>query len=110
MNASNKSRGGWRSRLLDYTPLANLEKGPREWWLTPPRSGIYLVIAPWIYRHPRFFGSMAVSVSVVPLVAGFICLSYDVYGWAAFFLALAALALGGGAWYLSIANSASTRT
>jgi hypothetical protein len=109
MNASSQSMSGWR-QVLDYTPIANLQKGPRGWWLTPPRSGIYRVIAPWVYRHPRFFGSLAVSVSVVPLVAGFICLSYSVYGWAAFFLVLAALSVGGGAWYLSIAaRSASAR-
>ncbi len=108
MNASSHGMSTWR-QVLDYTPLANLRKGPRGWWLTPPRSGIYLVIAPWVYRHPRFFGSIAVSVSIVPLVAGFICLSYSVYGWAAFFLVLAALSLGGGAWYLSIARSAESR-
>jgi hypothetical protein len=108
MNASGQSMGGWR-QVLDYTPLANIRKGPRDWWLTPPRSGIYRVIAPWVYRHLRFFGSVGVSVSIVPLVVGFICLSYSVYGWAAFFLVLAALALGGGWWYLYIDRSAAGR-
>jgi hypothetical protein len=42
--------------------------------------------------------------------AGLICLSYGVYGWAAFFLILAALNLAGGGWFLSIDASASART
>jgi hypothetical protein len=40
---------------------------------------------------------------------GFICLSYSLYGWAAFFLVIAALNLGGGAWYLTIDRSAAVR-
>ena len=43
-------------------------------------------------------------------VAGFICLSYAVYGWAAFFLVIAALNIAGGCWDLSIAGSAAART
>jgi hypothetical protein len=108
MNATSEGMRGWRL-ILDYTPLANLRKGPREWWLTPPRRGIYRVIAPWIYRHPRFFGVAAIAGGSVPVAAGLICLSYGVYGWAAFFLVLAALALAGGYWYLTIARSASAR-
>jgi hypothetical protein len=39
-----------------------------------------------------------------------ICLAYGVYGWAAFFLAVAALKnLAGGYWYLTIARSAPAR-
>jgi hypothetical protein len=95
---------------FDYTPLANLRKGPREWWLTPPRSGIYRLIAPWEYRHLRFAGAVRIVGSGVAAAAGAICLSYSVHGWAAFFLAIAALNLAGGSWYLAIARSASART
>jgi len=42
--------------------------------------------------------------------AGLICLAYGVYGWAAFFLVLAAGNLAGGYWYLTIDRSASART
>jgi hypothetical protein len=35
-----------------------------------------------------------------------VCLSYGVYGWAAFFLVLGALNLAGGGWFLCIARSA----
>ena len=42
--------------------------------------------------------------------AGIICLSYKVYGWAAFFLVIGALNLAGGSWYLTIDRSGSART
>jgi len=45
----------------------------------------------------------------VAATAGVVCLSYGVYGWAAFFLVLGALNLGG-YWYLTVARSASART
>jgi hypothetical protein len=45
----------------------------------------------------------------VAAAAGVICLSYGVYAWAAFFLVIAALSLGAGYWFLTIARSASTR-
>jgi hypothetical protein len=43
-------------------------------------------------------------------MAGFICLAYDGYGWATFFLTTGALALAGGSWYLTIARSQAART
>jgi hypothetical protein len=46
----------------------------------------------------------------VAAVAGFICLSFGAYGWAAFFLVIGAVALAVGSWYLAIARSASSRT
>jgi hypothetical protein len=85
-------------------------KGLRGWWLTPPRSGMQRLIHPWAYRHLRFFGVGHIAGGSVAAAAGLICLSYGVYGWAAFFLAIAALNLAGGCWYLSIARSASART
>jgi hypothetical protein len=45
----------------------------------------------------------------VATIAGVICLSYGVYGWAAFFLVLAALEVACAYWYLNIARSASAR-
>jgi hypothetical protein len=95
---------------FDYTPFANLRKGRRGWWLTPPRSGAHRLIAPWEYRHLRFFGAGRIAGGSVAAAAGLICLSYGVYGWAAFFLVLAALNLAGGSWFLTIARSASART
>jgi hypothetical protein len=78
----------------------------RAWWLSPPRPGVQRVIAPWEYRHLRVFALGRIAGGSVAAAAGIVCLSYDVYGWAAFFLVLAALNLAGGCWYITIARSA----
>jgi len=85
-------------------------KGLRGWWLTPPRPGLQRLIHPWEYRHLRVFGVGRIAGGSVAATAGFICLSYGVYAWAAFFLVVAALNLAGGSWYLTIARSAPART
>jgi hypothetical protein len=95
--------------MFDYTPLANLRKGLRGWWLSPPRTGIYRLIAPWEYRHLRFFGVPRIAGGIVAAAAGLICLSYGVYPWAALFLVIGALNLAGGSWFLAIANSGPAR-
>ena len=84
--------------------------GLREWWLSPARSGMYRLISPWEYRHLRASGSTRIVGGSVAAAAGVVCLSYRVYGWAAFFLVLAALNFAGGSWYISIARSAPART
>jgi hypothetical protein len=68
------------------------------------------LINPWEYRHLRAFGVMRIFGGSVAAGAGVICLSYDVKGWAAFFLVLAALNLAGGSWYITIDRSAPART
>ena len=55
-------------------------------------------------------GPGVLPVAAVAATAGVVCLSYGVYGWAAFFLVLGALNLGGGYWYLTVARSASARS
>ena len=85
-------------------------KGLRGWWLSPPRPGMQRFINPWEYRHLRLVGGTRVVGGSIAAAAGVICLSYGVYGWAAFFLILAALNLAGGGWFLAIARSASART
>jgi hypothetical protein len=85
-------------------------KGLREWWASPPRPGLHRLINPWEYRHLRFTGVTRVAGGSVAAAAGLICLSYGVYGWAAFFLVIGALNLAGGSWYLTIDRSASART
>jgi hypothetical protein len=82
----------------------------RGWWLSPARPGMHRLIAPWEYRHLRFSGVAHIAGGSVAAGAGVVCLSYGVYGWAAFFLVLGALHLVGGYWYLTIARSASART
>ena len=106
MNASSEGMRGWRL-VLDYTPFPYIARGQ---WLSPTRPGIYRLVPPWVYRHPRFFGAGHIAGGSVAAAAGLTCLSYGVHGWAAFFLVIAALNLGGGYWYLTIARSASAAT
>jgi len=67
-------------------------------------------IAPYEYRHLRAFGVTRMAGGGVATAAGLICLSYGVYGWAAFFLAIAAANFAGGYWELSIDRSARAGT
>jgi hypothetical protein len=85
-------------------------KGLRGWWLTPQRPGLQRLIVPYEYRHLRGFGVTRIAGGSVAAAAGVVCLSYGVYGWAAFFLVLAALNFAGGYWYISIDRSAPART
>ena len=75
----------------------------------PPRSGMRRLIYPVVYRHLRGFGVAHAAGGSLQAAAGLVCLSYHVYGWAAFFLVLAALNLAGGYWYLTIDRSAAAR-
>lgn len=84
-------------------------RGLRGWWLTPPRSGLQRLIAPWEYRHLQGFGAARIAGGFLAAVPGAICLAYSVWGWAAFFLAIALLNFAGGSWYLSIDRSAAAR-
>lgn len=85
-------------------------RGLRGWWQTPRRTGMQRLINPLVYRNLRAFGVMHIAGGSVAFAAGFICLSYGVYGWAAFFLSIAALNLAGGSWYLTIDRTAAART
>ena len=85
-------------------------RGMREWWRSPPRHGMQRLLAPFEFRHARFFGVTRIAGGIVAAVAGLICLSSSVYGWAAFFLIVGTLNLAGGYWELTIARSASPRT
>jgi hypothetical protein len=80
--------------------------GVPGWWANPPRPGLQRLINPWEFRHLRFCGGARVAGGCVAAVPAFICLAYGVWGWAAFFLAIAAANVAGGYWYLSIARSA----
>jgi hypothetical protein len=85
------------------TPNDNTEAlGLRGWWLSPPRPGLDSLINPWEYRHLRISGVMRIFGGSVQADAGVVCLAYRAYGWATFFLVLAALNLAGGYWYLTI--------
>ena len=81
----------------------------REWWLSPPRSGMQRLIAPPEYRHLRAFGIARIAGATVAAAAGSVCLLYAAYGWAAFFLVIAALDLAAGYWELTLAHSRNPR-
>ena len=85
-------------------------KGLSGWWASPPRPGMQRFINPWEYRHLRAFGVTRIFGGSVAAAAGVICLAYGVHGWAAFFLVIGALNLGGGYWYLTVDRSALART
>jgi hypothetical protein len=84
-------------------------EGLPGWWASPPRSGTHRLINPIAYRHLRFFGVAHIAGGSIAAAAGLVCLSYGVYGWAAFFLALGAVNLAGGYWYLTVDRSAPAR-
>ncbi|MGO9886427.1 MAG: hypothetical protein ACLP0L_00685 [Solirubrobacteraceae bacterium] len=84
-------------------------KGLRGCWASPPRTGLQRLINPWEYRHLRGFGVTRLAGCSVAATAGVVCLSYDAYGWAAFFLVLGVLNLAGGYWYITIARSSPPR-
>ena len=85
-------------------------RGLRGWWLTPSRPGMQRLIVPYEYRHLRVFGVGRIAGGIVAAAAGIVCVSYSVYGWAAFFLVIAALNIAGGYWFLTIARSAPGRS
>ncbi len=60
-------------------------KGLLGWWLSPPRSGVQRVIAPWEYRHLRAFAATRLAGAGAAGAAGIVCLPYEAYGWAAGF-------------------------
>ncbi len=74
---------------------------------TPPRTGMRRLLRPVQYRHPRGFGLAHIAGGSVQAAAGLVCLSYHVYGWAAFFLVIAALNLAAGSWYFTLDRPAS---
>ena len=82
----------------------------REWWRDPPRPGLQRLINPWEYRHLGFFGAGRIIGGTVAAAAGIICLSYGVYGWAAFFLVIAGLNVAGGYWFIRIARTGTATT
>jgi MFS family permease len=73
----------------------------REWWASPPRSGLQRLIIPWEYRHLRVFGVMRMAGGIVAAGIGAFILSYGAYGWAAFFLVVGAANLAVGYWEIT---------
>jgi hypothetical protein len=79
------------------------------------RTGMRRIIPPWEFRHLRVWGGARIVGGIVLVVVGVLTLTFGgndstTYGWAAAWLALAALALAGGLWEMTIARSAPPRT
>ena len=68
------------------------------------------LIAPLEYRHLCGFGVTRIAGGIVAAAAGIVCLWYAAFGWAAFFLVVAALNLAAGAWELTIVRARSSGT
>jgi hypothetical protein len=61
------------------------------------------------YRHLRIFGFTHIAGGIGAVAASGACLWYGVYGWAAFFLVIAALNLAVGWWDLTNVRSEPAR-
>jgi hypothetical protein len=77
---------------------------------TPSRTGMRRVFPSWEFRHLRVWAGARMAGGIVLVGLGALMLAYRSYGWAAFWLVLAALAFAGGYWELTIARSAPART
>ena len=99
-----------------HAPNNNIApKGLRGQWISPPRSGMRLIIPPWEYRHLRAFAGVRIASGIVLAGLGVVTLSFGgndwkTYGWTMAFLAPGAANLAFAYWELSIARSAAART
>src|SRR5579862_9072388 len=93
---SSRSETDNRQAAMKTRDEIGFAKRLRDWWLSPPRTGVQRLIAPLEYRHLRAFGITRVVGGVVATAVGIACLAYAAYGWAAFFLVVAALDLPAG--------------
>jgi hypothetical protein len=87
----------------NHTPA----KGLREWWISPSRSRLRLIISPIEYRHLRTFGRVRIASGIALTGLGALTLSFGgndrkTYGWASLFLVGAAANLAYGYWELTI--------
>jgi hypothetical protein len=82
----------------------------RRWWFTPPRPGLQRIIAPWEYRHLRFWACVRIGAGIVLAGLGAVTLvggsfTAEAAGWAVLFLACAVASFAWAAWDLAIARS-----
>jgi hypothetical protein len=96
MNASNPS-----------TPRDRL----RQWWASPPRTGLQRIISPWEYRHLRLSAGVRIGGAVALATLSAITLGVGggtgkAVAWSLVFLLPAAANLAFACWELSIAGSA----
>lgn len=87
----------------------------------PSRSGLRRLVTPWEYRHIHTVAAVRFTSGGFQLGVGLVLVSLGskagtneerrkAYGWAAWFLGMAALQLAGGCIDLAVARSAPPRT
>jgi hypothetical protein len=97
---------------------SNINTAPhrlRGWWSSPPRSGMQRLLAPWEYRHLRFWATVRAGAGIVLIALGIITVSFGgsnwtTYGWTIALEAAAAAQFSWAYWELTIARSTSPRT
>ena len=97
---------------MNATTINTAPKTLREWWASPPRSGMRRVIWPFEYRHLRAFAAVRIAAGIALTGVGVFVLfggsaSTIAVGWAALFLTAAAASFSLAYWLLTIARSAS---
>lgn len=85
-------------------------KGLRGRWMTPSRTGLRRIIAPWEYRRPRAWARVRIVAGVVLLALALVTLAVGgtnskTYIWAAGFVVAGAAEFGVASWLLRIARS-----
>ena len=99
---------------MNATTINTAPKTLREWWASPPRSGMRRIIWPFEYRHLRAFAAVRIAAGIALTGVGAFVLfggsaSTIAVGWAALFLAAAAASFSFAYWLLTIARSASAQ-
>jgi hypothetical protein len=99
---------------MNATSDSTALEGLRRRRASPPRSGMRRMIAPWEYRHLRFWAGVRISGGTVLVGLGVVTLFFGgndrkTYGWAMAFLAAAAANLAFARWELVIDRSAAAR-
>jgi hypothetical protein len=90
-------------------------QGAGGWWKAPGRSGMQRIIPPWEYRHLRLAAGARIAAGTALVGLSVVTLNFGgndakTYGWALFFLALAAANIAFASWELKISGSAAART
>jgi len=83
----------------------------RQWWASPPRTGLQRIISPWEYRHLRLSAGLRIGGAIALTTLGVITLGFgggtgEAVAWSLVFLLPAAANLACALWELSIAGSA----
>ena len=77
---------------------------------SPTRTGLRRVIARYEFRRLRTFARVHLGAGVFLILCGALTAAVGGYGWAAFFLAIAAVNLAYGFWEIRIVRSTVPRS